>query len=145
MHIRHETDIPYVVMDKKSNSLKIRLEVEGKGERDRLQDVRILYGDSYDYQDERNYCWNYDESKMNLRYAFGNLQVWEAAVPVPEWKRVKYTFSLTMENGEEYLYNEYGLQIKDLAAMDRLLNTYYSHFFYPYIFDEDVIQYPEWV
>lgn len=145
MHIRHETDIPYVVVDKKSNSLKIKLEVSGNYVNDLLQDARILYGDSYDYQDERNYCWNYNESKMNLRYTAGNLQVWEAAVPILEWKRAKYTFLLTMKSGEEYLYNEYGLHIKDSAAVNRLLNTYHSHFFYPYIFDEDVIQYPEWV
>jgi len=131
MQIRHETDIPYVVVDKRLNSLEIKLEVLGNHADDLLCDAHILYGDSYDYQDERNYCWNHHETKMNLRYAAGNMQVWDVIVPIPQWKRVKYTFLLTMKNGEEYLYNEYGLQVKDLTAMDRLLNTYHSHFFIP--------------
>ncbi|MGL6198120.1 MAG: alpha amylase N-terminal ig-like domain-containing protein [Lachnospiraceae bacterium] len=145
MHIRHETDIPYAVIDKRTNSLKIKLEVEGNDESDQVNHALVLYGDTYDYQDGRSYCWNYKETKMNLRYLSENLQVWEAAIPVLEWKRLKYTFSLTLNNGEEYLFNEYGLEIKNSAAIDRLLNSYYSHFFYPYIFDEDIIQFPEWV
>ncbi len=145
MQILHETDVPYIIVDKASDMFHIKLDVAGENEEDLLAEAFILYGDSYDYEDDKNFNWQYRKAQMNLRYAIESKQTWDIEFKVPEWKRLKYTFLIRKRSGDEYLLNEYGMKKKDAISWNQLLNTYHSHFFYPYVFDEDLIQYPEWV
>ncbi len=140
MYIKHETDIPYIIADKYSGTLKIKIDIEDGD----LSKIEILYGDSYDYCNRRDQGWNFQSREMELRYSDGNVQIWDVEIKIPEWKRIKYSFLLTENSGRKILYNEFGCLEDDIEAMERLIDSYHSHFFYPYFHEEDMIQYPKW-
>jgi len=141
MHVYHESDIPYIIADKRKNTLKIKLDVENHI----FNSVNILYGDSYDYEDNRDHGWRYSQKEMQLCYAVEEMQTWAVEIDIPKWRRIKYSFLLTDSIGEKYLYNEYGCQRKIMAEISQLVDSYHSHFFYPYIWEKDLISYPDWV
>lgn len=141
MHIYHESDIPYIIADKRTNTLKIKLDAENCI----LDNVSILFGDNYDYENNRDQGWNHTCKEMELRYSTEEMQTWVVEIDIPKWRRIKYSFLLVSHTGEKYLFNEYGCQCKTINEINDLIESYHSHFFYPYIYEEDLISYPDWV
>lgn len=127
--IQHRAIPPFVYANDKE-TLHIMIESRAGD----LEKVELIYGDPYDYQEDR---WQYRKLTMEKTGSTQSTDYWSVSIK-PPYRRLRYGFLCTGSNQQQIVLTEKGFQ-KDIPSDSGV------YFCFPYIHETDVFQAPEWV
>ncbi|HHW79938.1 MAG TPA: alpha-glycosidase [Acholeplasmataceae bacterium] len=102
-----------------------------------LKKVEIIYGDPFNWQ---NSNWNHQVDEMVKKYVTTLFDYFTVNIKSKDF-RTKYTFILTDNNDNKYLFGSKRIALYNLDNKFDLQN----YFNYPYINHEDLAKTPTWV
>jgi glycosidase len=131
-NIKHEPSLPWCYYDTRLKRLVLRLAAPAE-----TLTASVVYGDPYNSRDGK---WEHQEAAMEPQYAGAGKTIWRLAFEPPRWNRLMYGFRLKTAK-EECYFSPKGIA----PYTSDTVNSYFNHFFYPYIHAVDAPQTPEWV
>ncbi len=102
-----------------------------------LKSVELIYGDPFNWDNKK---WNYQIEVMKKQYETSLFDYYVSSIKSVDL-RTKYTFIITNNNDEKYIFGSKKLDVySDNTKFD--LQNYFN---YPYINSEDLVNTPSWV
>jgi neopullulanase len=145
LFVEHRPALPYCYYDKYRDQVVLRLITSAD-----VDSVTLIYGDPHRFEQAAEspaggtapWVWRYEKAALEKQYQSAERVVWRVELPLPEKRRLKYSFKLeTALRGAFYFGEKAGLS----PYADELIQDTFNFFFFPFIHKVDAPSAPEWV
>jgi 1,4-alpha-glucan branching enzyme len=140
--VLHRPELPWCYYDRERNRIILRLLAPGE-----VKAAFLVYGDPYDNALDRDGVrrWKTAEAAMTRQYAgAGPGSVWRIEAEVPPRRRLMYRFRLETPEGILHVSSG-GAVPEETNPFEDREDSYFDHFFYPFVHEADSPQLPPWV